>query len=101
MLATLDAVDVAASSITYAEVTHGILNSHPQQLDRAVALFKQIQVLPFDAVAGAFYARLPFRRARFDRLIAAHALALDATLVTNDVRDFADIPNLKIENWAA
>ena len=97
----MDAVDVAVSSITYAEVMHGVLNSRPQQYDRAVALFWQVQVLPFDEAAAAIYARLPFRRARFDRLIAAHVLALNATLVTNDVRDFADIPNLRFENWAA
>ena len=34
-----------------------------------------------------------------DRLIAAHALALDLTLVTNNERDFADVPGLRIENW--
>lgn len=33
-----------------------------------------------------------------DLIIAAHALSLQATLVTND-RDFSKVPNLKIENW--
>ena len=35
-----------------------------------------------------------------DTLIAAHALALDATLVTNDLREFERVPGLKLENWA-
>jgi tRNA(fMet)-specific endonuclease VapC len=34
-----------------------------------------------------------------DKLIAAHALALRATLVTNDTREFARVPGLKVENW--
>ena len=42
---------------------------------------------------------LPFARHRFDRLIAAHALALDLTLVTANVRDFYDLPGLKVEDW--
>jgi tRNA(fMet)-specific endonuclease VapC len=34
-----------------------------------------------------------------DLLIAAHALALDVILVTDNVREFARVPNLKLENW--
>ena len=63
------------------------------------ALLGQVGAVPFDARAAAVYGTLPFKRARFDRLIAAHALALGLTLVTNDERDFADIPDLKLENW--
>ncbi len=36
----------------------------------------------------------------FDRMIAAHALSLGATLVTNNQADFAGIPGLVTENWA-
>ena len=56
-------------------------------------------VVPFDQAAAQIYARLPFRRHRFDRLIAAHALALDVTLVTANERDFRDIAALRVENW--
>ncbi|WP_232245958.1 hypothetical protein [Delftia acidovorans] len=35
----------------------------------------------------------------FDEMIAAHALALDAILVTDNVRHFERIPGLRIENW--
>jgi tRNA(fMet)-specific endonuclease VapC len=39
------------------------------------------------------------RRDALDRLIAAHALALDATLVTNNEADFAGYPGLRVDNW--
>ena len=38
---------------------------------------------------------------RGDRLQAAIALANDATLVTRNTKDYANVPNLKVENWAA
>ncbi|NEP45177.1 MAG: type II toxin-antitoxin system VapC family toxin, partial [Okeania sp. SIO2H7] len=34
-----------------------------------------------------------------DLLIAAHALHLNLTVVTNNVREFVRVPNLKVENW--
>lgn len=61
--------------------------------------FVMVEALPFESIAGLSYARLPFRRARYDRLIGAHALALGLTVVTANEADFADIPGLKIENW--
>ena len=45
------------------------------------------------------YCEIPFKRNRFDRLIAAHALSLGLTLVTNNEADFSDISGLGIENW--
>ena len=45
------------------------------------------------------YATLRFRRASYDRLIAAHALSLGLTVVTDNEADFADVPGLKVENW--
>jgi tRNA(fMet)-specific endonuclease VapC len=41
------------------------------------------------------------RRDAFDRLIAAHARSLGATLVTNKESDFSLYPGLSVENWAA
>jgi tRNA(fMet)-specific endonuclease VapC len=38
---------------------------------------------------------------RGDKLQAAIALANDATLVTRNTKDYANVPNLKVENWAA
>lgn len=90
---------IAISAIAFAEVMIGI-----RKLDAAVeaeAFFRLIPVLPFDEHAAYVCSRLPFRRGSYDRLIAAHALALGLTLVTNNERDFADLPGLKVENWAS
>ena len=38
--------------------------------------------------------------ARFDRLLAAHALCFDAAIVTNNNAVLADVPGLRVENWA-
>ncbi len=91
--------DLCVSAVAYAEVARGAVagKAPPQQLlDAAVAA---IPVVPFDQAAAQIYARLPFRRHRFDRLIAAHALSLGVTLVTANRRDFADVPGLRVENW--
>ncbi|WP_414902971.1 type II toxin-antitoxin system VapC family toxin [Sphingomonas flavalba] len=91
--------EVAISAIVYAEVALGTAHGKSPDLAGLAAFVGQVPVLPFDYAAGRAYAGLPFRRGRFDRLLAAHALSLDATVITNNEADFADIPGLKIENW--
>lgn len=89
--------EIATSTIVLAEVMVGA-----RTLDAAAqaeALFQLVSVLTFDEAAARAYARLPFKRGSYDRLIAAHALSLGLTLVTNNERDFADVEGLKIENW--
>lgn len=90
---------VVTSAIAFGEVERGLRSAEADEREAALALFEAVDVLPFDRAAATAYALLPFRRARLDRLIAAHALSLGLTLVTNNERDFADIPDLKIENW--
>ncbi|MFC3440506.1 type II toxin-antitoxin system VapC family toxin [Sphingobium rhizovicinum] len=90
---------VVTSAIVYSEVMRGIVSREPQRAHQAEQLFELIPVLPYDAAAAATYARLPFRRGRLDRLIAAHALSAGLTLVTNNEADFADVAGLRIENW--
>ena len=60
----------------------------------------EVPALAFTERAAMFYGTLPFKRARFDRLIAAHALSERLILVTNNESDFTDVPGLKVENWA-
>jgi tRNA(fMet)-specific endonuclease VapC len=91
--------EVGISSISFAEVALGTENRKPPRPDVLDAFIAAIPLLPFDEAAARRYALLPFRRARFDRLLAAHALSLDATIVTNNEADFADVPGLKVENW--
>ena len=88
-----------ASVVTYAELLRGVLSAGPGEEAKLARFFDRIPVLPFGTREAEAYARLPFRRGAFDRLIAAHALALRLTLVTNNERDFADVPGLRIENW--
>lgn len=69
-------------------------------------MLKYLPVLPFDDAAaeeyGRIIARLGWVRGRdYDRMIAAHALSVQARLVTANITDFSDIPGLAIENWAA
>ncbi len=94
----LHADEIAVSAVSYGEVALGLRPGSPQWL-AGEEFFRLVPILPFDRPAGDRYARLPFRRARFDRLIAAHALALGATLVTNDRRGFVDIEELVVEEW--
>jgi len=90
---------VVTSSVAYAEVMRGVPIGEHEAFALARRLFERIEPLPFDRDAADAYVRLPFRRARFDRLIAAHALSRGLVLVTNNPRDFADIAGLKVENW--
>jgi tRNA(fMet)-specific endonuclease VapC len=90
---------LAVSAISYAEVVIGLAVS-AEQTAQAMHFFGQLEIVPFDLAAAQAYARLPFRRGRFDRLIAAHAIALDATLVTANPKDFDDIAQLRLESWS-
>lgn len=91
--------EVAISAIVYAEVALGTAHGKPPDFADLAAFIDQIPVLPFDDAAARAYASLPFRRGRFDRLLAAHALSLNSVVITNNEADFVDIPGLKIENW--
>ena len=71
---------------------------------RLELLLLQIEILPFDVAAADAYAGIiaerGFVRSRdFDRMIAAHAISINAVLVTDNEADFADIPGLVLENW--
>ncbi len=99
--------DVVISAITYAELRHGVERlAEPDRAyaDRALsALTKRLPVLPFDETAADRYGIVALKSKRtrdaLDRLIAAHALGVDATLVTNNVADFRGYAGLRIENW--
>ena len=92
--------DIAISSISWAELCCGInIHNSKKQLEE---FMNNIIIAPFDYLAAQFFGQLsqqvPKRKSSFDRLIAAHALSLNATLVTNNIDDFK-IYNIKLENW--
>lgn len=98
--------DVVMSAITYAELEFGVVVSADPERERAnlAALVEDIPVVPFEAPAGVAYG--PIRQATrenkkdaLDKLIAAHAVALGVTVVTNNMKDFAKYPGVVAENW--
>lgn len=90
---------LAISAITFAEFALGSHRGKPPPPEALDALLAAVPLVPFDEPAARLYATLPFSRGRFDRLLAAHALSLGATIVTNNGADFADVPGLVIEDW--
>ena len=98
--------DVVMSAITLAELEFGVsVCADPERERKNLdALIELIEVKSFDVSAARSYG--PVRKAtrekksdHLDKLIAAHAIALGATLVTNNERDFAAYPSLVVENW--
>ncbi len=100
-IAETDAGAIAISVISYAEVAYGTNVGKPPPPDVLEAFIQAIPLVPFDEAAAREYAKLPFKRARFDRLLAAHALSIGAVVVTNNAADFDDVPGLLVENWTA
>ena len=99
---------VAVSSITVAELQYGVERSgNPVREREAVEnLLAAVAILDFDSKAAEGYGllrRYLERRGQsigqFDLLIAAHAVAQNATLVTNNTREFSRVPALSIEDW--
>jgi tRNA(fMet)-specific endonuclease VapC len=97
--AECDAGDMVTSAIALAEVAYGSMNEKPPAIDQLQAFVQEVPVLNFDYKAALAYASLPFKRGSYDRLIAAHALSHDLTVVTHNEKHFADVPGLKVENW--
>jgi tRNA(fMet)-specific endonuclease VapC len=98
--------DAVMSAITYAELEYGVsVSAHPtEERINLASLIEDIPVAPFDGVAGVAYG--PIRQASrsikndaLDKLIAAHAVSLNVTVVTNNVKDFAKYPGVVTENW--
>ncbi|MFM5924948.1 MAG: type II toxin-antitoxin system VapC family toxin [Novosphingobium sp.] len=91
--------EVAISAISFAEIALGTQLQKPPPPEALEAFLAAIPLLPFDEGAARAYATLPFKRAPFDRLLAAHALSIGAVVVTNNEAGFADVPGLVVENW--
>ena len=98
--------DVVMSAITYAELEYGVAaSSNPEREGANLAgLIEDIPVVAFDGAAAIAYGpiRLATRDSKkdhLDKLIAAHAVALGAIVVTNNTKDFSKYPGLQLENW--
>ena len=101
--------DIGISIITYLELVYGAWKSGRREanLARIHRFIEAIAIHHLDRTIAAQYAELRCdleKRgsliAAHDLLIAAHALSLDLTLVTNNVREFSRVRGLRVENWA-
>lgn len=101
--------EVGLSAITYAELEYGVSHSHDPARNR-IALSEflaPLEILDFPVQVAPLYGTLRASLARsrrrmigpLDLLIAAHALHLGATLITNNLKEFSRIPDLKIADW--
>ena len=100
--------DVGISAITFCELQYGVAkSSKPEKNQWALSEFLgPVEVLDFPSAAAIGFGDIRARLknagtpiGNYDLLIAAHALQLNLTLVTNNTREFERVPGLRIENW--
>lgn len=100
--------EMCISSITYAELMHGVEKSQSVERNRmAITLFlSAITILPFNQYAAEEYGKVRAELERkgtpigsMDMLIAGHARAEELVLVTNNTREFFRVENLEVEDW--
>jgi tRNA(fMet)-specific endonuclease VapC len=99
--------DVCTSIVVAAELRYGATRKNSARLTSQLeAVLGALEVLPLEAPVDAVYGviRADLERngqpiGANDLLIAAHALALDLTLVTDNGREFSRIDGLRVENW--
>ena len=99
--------ELCVSAITLAELRFGADRKESRKLHGLIDVFTTaIEVVPFDEGAAVEFGRIGSLLAErgtpigeFDVLIAAHAVALRCTLVTNNTRHFSKVPGLSLENW--
>jgi tRNA(fMet)-specific endonuclease VapC len=100
--------DIGVSSITLAELAHGVEKSTQpaQNLHALEQLLLPLELADFDQSAALAYGKIRAQLERdgqiigsMDLLIAAHAISLETTLVTNNLREFQRVPRLNVEDW--
>ncbi|HNC86925.1 MAG TPA: type II toxin-antitoxin system VapC family toxin [Agitococcus sp.] len=99
--------EIAISSISAAELAFGVEKSGSLRNRQALEKFlAPLDILPFNEECIWQYAQLRTQLQQqgkpigsLDMLIAAHALSINATLVTNNTQEFERIQGLSLENW--
>lgn len=100
--------EIGLCSVVAAELAYGVARSGSRRNREALELFlSPLEILPFDERAVWAYGDLRTGLERrgltigpMDTMIAAHALSVGATLVTNNLREFSRVEGLALENWA-
>ena len=107
-LQNINPEDVCISSVTYAELVHGVEKSAAVEKNRLALsmLLSNMEILDFDVDAADCYGKIRAALEKkgtpigpFDMMIAAHAQSLGYTVVTNNVKEFSRVSALQIENW--
>lgn len=100
--------DIGISVITVAELQHGVYkSSQPEQSTKALTQFLlPLSVVDFTPEAAQVYGEIRAHLEKqgmiigpLDLFIAAHALQLNLTVVTNNIGEFSRVPGLRMENW--
>lgn len=108
-LQTIHPEDVCISSVTYAELVHGVEKSAAVEKNKLALsmLLANMEILDFDVDAADCYGKIRAGLEKngtpigpLDMMIAGHAQSLGYTVVTNNVKEFSRVSALKIENWA-
>ncbi len=100
--------ELCVSAITVAELRYGTARRKSSRLDQLVDNFiSNVAVVPFDETCATHFGQVASALAEkgtpigeLDALIAAHAMALGVTLVTNNLKHFSRVSGLKLANWA-
>ena len=99
--------ELCVSSITVAELRYGATRRKSAKLHQLIDTFTEnVAVMSFDEICATHFGQLASELAEqgspigeFDALIAAHAIALEVTLVTNNTKHFERVRGLRLENW--
>ena len=105
---TISSEDLYLSVMTLAELQYGVDKSNAKSKNQKILddFISRLQVLPWEETAVQYYSKIrndleakgtPI--GNMDMLIAAHSKSKNYILVTNNVREFERIPDLKVENW--
>lgn len=101
--------DVCISSVTFAELVHGVEKSMAVEKNRLALtlLLSNIEIMSFDSLAAESYGEIRANLEKMgmpigplDMMIAGHAKSLGYTVVTNNTKEFERVKGLKLENWA-
>jgi tRNA(fMet)-specific endonuclease VapC len=107
-LSLLTPEEVGISSIVAAELWLGVANSQKKKKNESALkdFLEFVTLLDWPCEASPLYGQMRAQLQKtgttigaMDLLIASHALFINTVLVTNNIREFERIPDLKIENW--
>lgn len=101
--------DICISSITYAELMHGVEKSQAKDKNRLALtlLLSPIKIVNFDSHAAEEYGKIKADLQSqgkiigpMDLLIASHAKSKGLTIVTNNTKEFKRVNHLNVEDWS-